>query len=63
MSDLPAAYKVEPAGGTQDGWQLRHQPSGLKAWLGHGRPSDVQVKRALPMLAARVKDVEALDND
>ena len=40
------------------GWTLRHEPTGLRAYLGNTQPSDEKVQESFRTLQARVSDVE-----
>ena len=44
------------------GWNIRHEPTGLKTFLGSESPSDNKVQEHYRTLQARVKDMERADD-
>lgn len=44
------------------GWHLRHEPTGLKAYLGPQPPSDEKIQQQYRSLIARVEEVEKLND-
>jgi hypothetical protein len=44
------------------GWNIRHEPTGLKGYCGVERPSNEKVQQVFGTLQARVADQEKLDD-